>query len=117
MPTDSLPTGVLQITVFDAAWVPVAERVLFINNNLHTFYPSVKMFTPRLFKRAKNTIDIVVEDTLLSNLSVSVTDINAVQDKLSSIKIIPLNLLELLYIATFYLFNNNQKYRYYLYAF
>ena len=80
MPTDSLPTGVLQITVFDAAWVPVAERVLFINNNLHAFYPSVKMFTPRLFKRAKNTIDIVVEDTLLSNLSVSVTDVNAVQD-------------------------------------
>ncbi len=85
MPTDSLPTGVLQITVFDAAWVPVAERVLFINNNLHTFYPSVKMFTPRLFKRAKNTIDIVVEDTLLSNLSVSVTDVNAVQDNSSNI--------------------------------
>ena len=85
MRTDSLPTGVLQITVFDAAWVPVAERVLFINNNLHTFYPSVKMFTPRLSKRAKNTIDIVVEDTLLSNLSVSVTDINAVQDNSNTI--------------------------------
>ncbi len=85
MRTDSLPTGVLQITVFDAAWVPVAERVLFINNNLHAFYPSVKMFTPRLSKRAKNTIDIVVEDTLLSNLSVSVTDINAVQDNSNSI--------------------------------
>lgn len=85
MPTDSLPTGVLQITVFDAAWIPVAERVLFINNNLHAFYPSVKMFTPRLFKRAKNTIDIVVEDTLLSNLSVSVTDINAVQDNSTNI--------------------------------
>lgn len=85
MQTDSLPTGVLQITVFDASWVPVAERVLFINNNLHTFYPSVKMFTPRLFKRAKNTIDIVVEDTLLSNLSVSVTDINAVQDHSNNI--------------------------------
>ncbi len=85
MRTDSLPTGVLQITVFDAAWVPVAERVLFINNNLHTFYPSVKMFTPRLFKRAKNTIDIVVEDTLLSNLSVSVTDVNAVQDNSNNI--------------------------------
>ncbi|MGB4723967.1 MAG: hypothetical protein WBH12_01605 [Sediminibacterium sp.] len=85
MRTDSLPTGVLQITVFDATWVPVAERVLFINNNLHTFYPSVKMFTPRLSKRAKNTIDIVVEDTLLSNLSVSVTDINAVQDNSNTI--------------------------------
>jgi len=85
MPTDRLPTGVLQITVFDAAWVPVAERVLFINNNLHAFYPSVKMFTPRLFKRAKNTIDIVVEDTLLSNLSVSVTDVNAVQDNSTNI--------------------------------
>jgi hypothetical protein len=85
MQTDSLPTGVLQITVFDANWVPIAERVLFINNNLHAFYPSVKMFTPRLSKRAKNTIDIVVEDTLLSNLSVSVTDINAVQDNSNNI--------------------------------
>jgi hypothetical protein len=83
--TDSLPTGVLQITIFDAAWVPVAERVLFINNNLHAFYPSVKMFTPRTSKRAKNTIDIVVEDSLLSNLSVSVTDANILQDNSTNI--------------------------------
>ena len=83
--TDSLPTGVLQITVFDAAWVPVAERVLFVNNNLHNFYPSVKMFTPRLSKRAKNTIDIVVEDSVLSNLSVSVTDANIQRDNSTSI--------------------------------
>jgi len=83
--TDSLPTGVLQITVFDASWVPVAERVLFVNNNLHAFYPSVKMFTPRLSKRAKNTIDIVVEDSVLSNLSVAVTDANIQRDNSTSI--------------------------------
>lgn len=83
--TDSLPTGVLQITVFDASWVPVAERVLFVNNNLHAFYPSVKMFTPRLTKRAKNTIDIVVEDSLLSNLSIAVTDANMQRDNSTSI--------------------------------
>ena len=83
--TDSLPTGVLQVTVFDANWVPVAERVLFVNNNLHAFYPSVKMFTPRLSKRAKNTIDIVVEDSVLSNLSIAVTDANIKYDNSTSI--------------------------------
>jgi len=36
--TDQLPTGILQLTVFDADWVPVAERIVFINNQLHEFF-------------------------------------------------------------------------------
>jgi hypothetical protein len=43
------------------------------------------MFTPRLSKRAKNTIDIVVEDSVLSNLSIAVTDANIKYDNSTSI--------------------------------
>ena len=32
IPTSILPTGVLQITLFNALWQPVSERVVFVNN-------------------------------------------------------------------------------------
>ncbi|MEO7530232.1 MAG: hypothetical protein ABIS69_02440 [Sediminibacterium sp.] len=85
IPTDKLQTGVLQVTVFDANWIPVAERVLFVKNKRHEFYPSVNMVTTRFGKRAKNEIEITVPDTLLSNLSIAVTDGGLLHDSSTTI--------------------------------
>ncbi|MES2005689.1 MAG: hypothetical protein V4450_14320 [Bacteroidota bacterium] len=74
IPTDKLSTGVVQLTLFDANWLPVAERVMFVKSDQYTFHPEISIATKRLDKRLKNEIDIVVPDTLLSNLSVSITD-------------------------------------------
>ena len=35
--SDSLPDGVVQVTVFNAGNVPVAERIAFVNNNNYSF--------------------------------------------------------------------------------
>lgn len=82
IPVSGLPTGVLQITLFDANWIPVAERVLFVNNYEHEFFPELNVVTKGLTKRARNLLEINVADTsLLSNFSVAVTDAGLITDK------------------------------------
>ena len=74
VPTADLPTGVLQYTLFDADWKPVAERVVFVNNQLHSFTASVRVVTSSLEKRGRNEIEIQVPDSVFTNLSIAVTD-------------------------------------------
>lgn len=74
IPTEKLPTGVMQITLFNANWLPIAERVVFINNHSHQFNPNITTPVKDLGKRGKNVIEINVPDTIISNLSLAVTD-------------------------------------------
>jgi hypothetical protein len=74
IPTEDLPSGILTITVFDANWNPLAERITYINNEEYLFYPEMTVQHWGLNKRAKNEIEISVPDSLSANLSVSVTD-------------------------------------------
>ncbi|MBE7173473.1 MAG: hypothetical protein INR73_23065 [Williamsia sp.] len=77
IPVDQLPSGILQVTVFTADWKPLAERVVFVNNNDYVFDAQFRPLLKNLAKRGKNVIEIEVSDTSLSNLSVAVTDLNA----------------------------------------
>jgi hypothetical protein len=72
--TDSLPNGVLQLSIFNAAEVPIAERLVFINHGDYFFITDLHTGEKNLAKRGKNTLQIDVGESLLSNLSVSVTD-------------------------------------------
>jgi len=74
IPVSDLPSGILQITVFDANWVAVAERITFINNDDYRFEPEVGFAALGTSKRGKNLLVINVPDTLTTNLSVAVTD-------------------------------------------
>jgi hypothetical protein len=75
IPTEALPTGILVITVFDASWNAVAERIAFVKNSDYAFVPELTVAHWGLNKRARNEIQISVPDSLESNLSVSVTDV------------------------------------------
>ncbi len=74
IPVTDFPSGILQVTVFSEKWEPIAERIVMINNDNYHF--DAELNTPELNTnfRAKNTLEIQVEDTILSNLSLSVTD-------------------------------------------
>ncbi|MEP6846311.1 MAG: hypothetical protein ABI861_09925 [Panacibacter sp.] len=74
IPVSELPSGILQITVFDSNWTAVAERITFINNDEYFFEPEVGFSALGTTKRGKNTLVINVPDTLETNLSVAVTD-------------------------------------------
>lgn len=76
--TDDLPAGIVQFTLFDANWIPVAERIIFVNNQNHSFYPEIQITKKDLTKKGKNQLEVFVPDTLLSNMSIAVTDAGAV---------------------------------------
>jgi hypothetical protein len=72
--TDSLPNGVLQLTIFNGLNLPVAERIVFINHDNYSFITDLHSGDKNLGKRGRNTLQVDVGDELLSNLSISVTD-------------------------------------------
>jgi len=74
VPITNLPTGTMQLTVFDANWQPVAERLAFINNNNFIINAAVNTTEISTRKRGKNQFEILVADTIPANLSLSITD-------------------------------------------
>ena len=74
IPTQDLPSGILTITVFDSKWVPLAERITYINNEEYRFDVAFNVQRWGLNKRAKNEIEISVPDSSMANFAVSVTD-------------------------------------------
>lgn len=74
IPVAQLPSGVLQVTLFDSNWVAIAERISFINNDEYHFNPEVGFAALGTSKRGKNTLVINLPDSVESNLSLSVTD-------------------------------------------
>ena len=74
IPVADLPSGILQVTLFDSNWIAIAERITFINNDDYYFEPEVGFAALATTKRGKNILVINVPDSIESNLSVSVTD-------------------------------------------
>lgn len=74
IPIEEMPTGVLQFSLFSSDWIPVAERVVFINNHTHEFNAKINPQQISLEKRGKNVIDIQVSDTAFANMSIAITD-------------------------------------------
>lgn len=74
IPITELPSGILEMTLFDSNWQPLAERIVFINKEDYVFDASISPGVKNTNKRGKNVITIEVPDTLRSNLSVSITD-------------------------------------------
>ncbi len=71
---ENLPAGILQLTVFSQKWEPLAERIVMVNNDNYTFDVKFRPTESNFNIRAKSAFEISTGDTLLSNLSVSVTD-------------------------------------------
>lgn len=74
IPLEGIPTGMVQMTLFDANWKPLAERISFVNKEDYFFTSRVVPITKSTERRAKNTLVIDVPDTLKTNLSLAITD-------------------------------------------
>lgn len=86
IPVDQLPSGVMLITVFDDQWRPMAERITMVYNpETAVFKPEVEVTHWGLNKRARNEVQIRVPDSLIANLSVSVTDASIANDTTDNI--------------------------------
>jgi hypothetical protein len=74
IPTDQLPTGVLQITILNSDDMPVAERVVFVNNQDYASTPNIINTAKSIVRRGRNEIQVAIPDTLQANFSIAITD-------------------------------------------
>lgn len=72
--TRNLHSGILQITVFNAKGLPLAERLVFVNNKEYIQPADLITDTLSFARMAKNRFRIAFPDTIQGNFSVSVTD-------------------------------------------
>ncbi|NSL87767.1 hypothetical protein ECE50_013040 [Chitinophaga sp. Mgbs1] len=77
IPADKLPSGILQVTLFAKAGQPLAERLAFVRRDDLLVMDILESDVARE-ARKKSTFVLRLPDTLLTNLSVAVTDADAV---------------------------------------
>ena len=85
IPIQSLPSGILTITVFDDTWNAIAERITHINNNEYFFPTEMSVQKWGLSKRGRNEIELTLPPNVEANLSVSVTDASIETDSSENI--------------------------------
>ncbi len=72
--TSSLPSGIMQITVFNKDGLPLAERLCFVNNKEYFLKGELIFDTLDTKARARNHFLLKLKDTVQGSFSVSVTD-------------------------------------------
>jgi hypothetical protein len=72
--TEKLNSGILQVTVFSREGLPLAERLIFVNNKEYVRAASIRTDTLSFDQKGRNHFKILVKDTVQGSLSVSVTD-------------------------------------------
>ena len=78
LPIDELPTGIVQVSLFTYDWLPIAERIILVNNRLHEYNAQVSIQISNVNKRGKNVLELMVKDTTAANMSMSITDASLV---------------------------------------
>lgn len=74
MPVNELPSGILQVTIFDKYMQPLAERVCFVNNGNYEFDADAWISDLNIGKRELNRAEVKILDSVATNLSISITD-------------------------------------------
>jgi hypothetical protein len=72
--TRKLNSGILQLTVFNRNNIPLAERLVFVDNYNYLQPAEITADTLNFSTKGKNRFTIRLKDTVQGNLSVSVTD-------------------------------------------
>lgn len=72
--TEKLNSGILQVTVFSTTGVPLAERLVFVNNKEYVRQATITADTLNFQEKGRNLFKIRIRDTVQGSLSVSITD-------------------------------------------
>jgi hypothetical protein len=88
IPVGQLPSGVMQVTVFNSNDQPLTERVIFVNNHDYTLDASLTFTAKSIVRRGRNEIQLYVPDTLRSSFSLAITDADADGNKLNDDNIV-----------------------------
>ena len=114
IPSDKLPSGIMQLTVFTKENKPLSERLLFVNNDDFYVKGNLVKETISLKPRGKNQLSYSLIDTMPGTFSVSVTDVDKELTSESIDNIIARNMLSgmlkgYIHNPSYYFKNNDAK--------
>lgn len=85
IPISALPSGILRFTLFNKGWLPIAERICFINNGSYQYMPDLHIDSVSFKPGGLNVLTMTCPDSLQANLSLAVTDIKVDPDSAHNI--------------------------------
>ncbi len=114
IPVNALPSGILQITVFDIKDKPLMERIVFINNDEYKLKHTLTTDSFNIGKRAKNAFVFSIADTIDGNYSIAITNeantaVPDDRDNIISRFLLSSDIKGYVHNPSFY-FNNNDKF-------
>ncbi len=74
IPTAQFPSGIMQVTVFNASGIPLAERLTFIDNQEYRLKATLQTDTLNFGTKGYNHLSVTLPDSVVGSFSVSVTD-------------------------------------------
>ncbi|MCH5597593.1 hypothetical protein [Niabella ginsengisoli] len=74
IPTADSYSGILHLTIFNKDNMPLAERLTFIDNKEYLLPAEFKIDTLNTDQHKRNRFSIALQDTIIGNFSVSITD-------------------------------------------
>ena len=75
-PIEAVPAGLMQLTLFNKYWNPLQQRLVFIIDSSFKNQPVVNADSINTKPKGRNTIEISLTDTMITDLSASIADIN-----------------------------------------
>lgn len=114
--TSELPSGIMQITLFNNNKIPISERLVFVNNSNYSTKSYLNIDSNSLSKRGKNVFTFFVPDSLEGSYSISVTDDEASlsssdKNNLVSQFLVSSELKGYIYNPSYYFKNNSDSVR------
>ncbi|MBV8253490.1 MAG: hypothetical protein JO154_12865 [Chitinophaga sp.] len=92
IPTNSIPSGILQLTLFTKSGLPISQRLVFIHKNDQVQMDVLESDMHRE-PRTKNSLVLRLPDTISTSISVAITDAEAVPVETKNANNIVSNLL------------------------
>lgn len=74
IPVSELPGGIMVISLLNANWQPVAERISFVYDSSSILYPELQSIRKQPGARGLNELEFLYVDTFPASISASVTD-------------------------------------------
>jgi hypothetical protein len=87
IPTNQLPTGIVQITLFNSKGLPLSERLVFVRQN-DQLDLSLQNADIGREEREKGSIELFVPEKMATSLSVSITDADRVMPAINENNIV-----------------------------
>lgn len=114
IPTDKIPSGIIQLTIFNSENSPLNERLVFINNKELEITSTLQKSLETLLPRGKNEYSLTIPDTIVGTFSVSITDYNKTmpnddKEHILSAMLLSSNVKDYIYNPAWYFENTDTK--------